>query len=469
MSSFVRIQDIADIVIMTFLVYQLYIWFRNTRALQVVIGLGFLGLLYVVTKSAGLFMTSWILQELGTVLFVLIIVVFQGEIRQALYRFSLLRNLFGRQTGDVGLNLAELVETVFSLAARRTGAIIVFQRQEALDDYLLHGVPLDSLVSSQLLGSIFEDGTPLHDGALVIRDGRISQASCHLPLSASSDLPQHLGTRHRAAVGLTERTDAVVLVVSEERGEVSVVVGGSLVPVSAPEELTQVLQSHLTLVVPRKKIPLTTILFRNMVPKLVTLLLVVAAWLVITAKQGGLVTVTVPLKFHNLPENLVLRESVPEEIELQLKSLSSMVPTPTPTNVAVDLDLAKIREGLNRLAVNSADFRLPLGVSIASVSPPQVKIVAERKVRRELPVRIRKRGRLPRGIVLRQLKVEPAKVTVVGPERILARIDAVETEEVDLSAVHQNLTIEAKLVAPSPQVHIQNDSSVMVTVSVARR
>ena len=123
---FVRPQDIVDILIMTFLVYQLYSWFKDTRALQVVTGLAFLVILYVITKNLGLFMTSWILQELGTVLFVLVIVIFQAEIRQALYRFSLLRNLFGRTETEHQIELLDLAQTMFSLADSRTGAIIVF-------------------------------------------------------------------------------------------------------------------------------------------------------------------------------------------------------------------------------------------------------------------------------------------------------------------------------------------------------
>ncbi|HTP67257.1 MAG TPA: diadenylate cyclase CdaA, partial [Geobacteraceae bacterium] len=218
MYPYIRPQDIADIIIMSFLVYQLYRWFKNTKAMQVVIGLGFLGILYVITKNLGLFMTSWILQELGTVLFVLIIVIFQTEIRQALYKFSLLRNLFGRQENGTQLDLLELASMVFSLAAERTGAIIVLQRKEPLDEYLLHGVPIDGLFSAQLVTSIFRENTPLHDGAVVIRDGRIVQASCHLPLSTNPDFPQYYGTRHRAGIGLSERSDAVVVIVSEERG-----------------------------------------------------------------------------------------------------------------------------------------------------------------------------------------------------------------------------------------------------------
>jgi diadenylate cyclase len=467
---YIRLQDIADIIIMTFLVYQLYSWFKNTRALQVVMGLGFLGLLYVVTKNAGLFMTSWILQELGTVLFVLIIVVFQGEIRQALYRFSLLRNLFGRQAGEHGLDLMELASTGFSLAAKRTGAIIVFQRQERLDDYLLHGVPLDSLVSGQLLVSIFEDGTPLHDGAVVIRDGRIDQASCHLPLSASTDLPQHFGTRHRAALGLTERSDAVVVVVSEERGEVSLAVAGKLQKMHTSEELAEQLQTLLVQLQPRPgHVSLRTQLFRNLVPKLATLLLVVVSWLIITAKQGGLVTVTAPIKFHNLPESLALKNAVPEEVEVQLTALSSLVPTPGRLDITVDLDLAKIHEGANHLAVDASDFHLPLGVSVASVTPARVKVVAERKVQRELPVRIRKRGVLSPAVRLRRLQVEPGVVTVAGPEHLVARLEAVETEEVDLALLRQGTTLDVKLVPPAPQVQIRFDGPVRVRALVAAR
>ena len=157
-----RIQDVADILIMTILVYQLYIWFRKTRALQVVLGLGSLVVLYIITKNLGLFMTNWVLQELGTVIFIVIVVVFQEEIRQALYRFSLLRTFFDRKDEPFSLDIHGIVSTVFALAERRTGAIIVFERKERLDDHLLHGVVLDCLVSSQMLASIFAEEFPAY-------------------------------------------------------------------------------------------------------------------------------------------------------------------------------------------------------------------------------------------------------------------------------------------------------------------
>lgn len=467
---YVRPQDIADIIIMSFLVYQLYSWFKNTKALQVVIGLGFLGVIYIVTKNLGLFMTSWIFQELGTVLFVLIIVIFQTEIRQALYRFSLLRNMFGRQASGPQLDLMELSSKIFALAAEKTGAIIVFQRKEPLEEYLLHGVSLDSLVSAQLIGTIFQDGTPLHDGAVVIRDGRIIQASCHLPLSTNSEVPQHYGTRHRAGLGLTERSDAVVVVVSEERGEVSLAQGGSLQKIDTPEQLSEKLT--VLLVPPTQeevKISLQRKIFSNFWPKVTTVFLVIAVWLIITAKQGGIVTVTAPIKFHNLPDGVALLKTSPEEVEVQLKVFSSLIPSPKQLDVVADVDLARIREGTNHLTLKNDDFQLPLGVVVTGINPSAVKVMAERKVRRELRVRVKMVGRVAGRQRLKRVVVEPAVVLAEGPEHLLNQLESVDTEEVDLSLVRQSTVIEKGLIPPAPRIKLLRDEPVKVRVVTAGR
>ena len=464
-----RIQDIADILIMTILVYQLFIWFRKTRALQVVLGLGSLVLLYILTKNMGLFMTSWVLQELGTVIFVLIIVVFQGEIRQALYRFSLLRNFFNRNEEPFSLDIQGIVLTVFALAERRTGAIIVFERQEKLDDHLLHGVPLDSLVSSQLLTSIFEDGAPLHDGAVIIRNSRISEASSHLPLSLNSELPQYFGTRHRAALGLTEKTDALVLVVSEERGEVSSAFGGELVMVHTPEELTRLLEISLTTrLADVPGFSLRERLLKNLLPKFVTLLLVLACWLLINARQGGVQSVTAQVKFHDLPENLLLKDDLPAELEVQLKLLSTIFTASKKLEIAADIDLSKIHEGVNSIPVESKAFQLPLGVSVVKVTPEVLRIVAEKKVYRELPVYLKRTGRLPRGVSLKSVAIEPARVRVVGSESVLAQLSQVYTEPVDLGLLSRNQVLEVKLLPPSSQVQLSSNESVKVRIGMVR-
>ncbi len=470
MFPYIRPQDIADILIMSFLVYQLYCWFKNTKALQVVIGIGFLMVLYFVTKNLDLFMTSWVLQELGTVLFILIIVIFQTEIRQALYRFSLLRNLFGRQPTTSRLDLMELSRTIFSLAAARTGAIIVFQRKEPLDEYLMHGVPLDGVVSAQLVTTIFQNGTPLHDGAVVVRDDRIVQASCHLPLSANSDLPQSYGTRHRAGLGLSERSDAAVVIVSEERGEVTLALAGEISRIDTPERLSERLHA---LLIPATqevvRVSLRKRIFSNLRPKLVTVLLVIVSWLIITAKQGGILTVTAPIKFHNLPNGLVLVKSIPEEVDVQVKTFSKLIPSPKQLDLVADVDLAKIREGVNHLTIKNDDLQVPLGVVVSGINPSVIRVTAEKKVRKTLMVRVNTKGKLPAGARLRRMRVEPATVTAEGPERVFSQLDSVETEEIDLSTIRRSTLLEKGLLQPAPQVTILREGPVRVQLVISGR
>lgn len=378
-----RPQDIADILIMTFLVYQLYSWFKNSKALQVVLGLLFLGVIYFITKNLGLFMTSWILQELGTVLLVLLIVVFQAEIRQALYRFSLLRNFFDREESALRIDLLEFSATVFYLASQRIGALIVFQREELLDDHILHGVPLDSLVSGSLLTSIFIPSSPLHDGAVLVKDGRVSLASCHLPLSVSADVPQHLGTRHRAALGLSERSDAAIVVVSEERGEVSLSLGGELQPMASAAQLHEKLTSLLHPLSPEEqRVGLKSRLFANLWPKVAILCMVVVCWLLITFRQGEILTITAPVTFHNLPDALTLTRSYPDQVDLQLKSFSNLV-SPKQLDIVVDLDLSKVKEGNNNIQISKEQIKLPPGVVVVNIERSLIRVTAERKPLRE--------------------------------------------------------------------------------------
>ncbi|GFO65588.1 diadenylate cyclase CdaA [Geomonas paludis] len=376
----IRPQDIADILIMTFLLYQLYSWFKNSKALQVVLGLLFLGVIYFVTKSFGLFMTSWILQELGTVLLVLLIVVFQTEIRQALYRLSLLRNLFEHQESVVRLDLLEFSATAFSLGSQRIGALVVFQREELLDDLILHGVPMDSLVSGSLVTSIFMPGSPLHDGAVLVKDGRVALASCHLPLSVSADVPQHLGTRHRAALGLSERSDAAIVVVSEERGEVSLSLQGNLEVMSSQAQLHERLTSLLQpLSREEQRVGVFKRLFSNFWPKVAIFCVVVVSWLLITYRQGEILTVTAPVTFHNLPDNLTLTRSFPDEVDLQLKSFSNLVASPKNLDIVVDLDLSKAKEGNNNIPISKDLIRLPPGVVVVNLDRSLVRVTVEKK------------------------------------------------------------------------------------------
>lgn len=230
--------DALDVLIVAFAIYQLLLALRGTRALQMIVGLL---VLYGVSWGAlrvGLVTLNWILQYLLTAGFVLIVIVFQPEIRRALAtigrRGFLLRPFARRQEAHM---IDEVVRAAASLAGQRIGAIIVLERNTRLTDYIEAGVAVDGVVSRRLLESLFHPRTPLHDGAAILSEGRLAAASCVLPLSVNPDLSRGPGTRHRAAIGLTEETDAVAVIVSEETGALSLAVGGEIEAVSDPEAL----------------------------------------------------------------------------------------------------------------------------------------------------------------------------------------------------------------------------------------
>jgi uncharacterized protein (TIGR00159 family) len=462
--ALIRWQDIADIIIMSFLVYQLYSWFKHTKAFQVVIGLSSLGVVYLVTKNLGFFMTSWILQELGTVIFVLIIVIFQTEIRQALYRISPLRRIFGRQDPGAAFDFAELCSTIFSLASSKTGAILVFQRTEPIDEYLTNGVPLDSSISGDLLECIFKDGSPLHDGAVIIRNGRIVSASSHLPLSTSLAIPQQYGTRHRAGLGLSERSDAAVVIVSEERGEVSLALARELEKIDTAEELCERLQS-LQLLPTREEAHVTMAkrIFGNFWPKFATVCVVFISWLVITARQGEIVTMSAPVQFRNSPETLLVRSASAEEVELQLKTYSSLIQLPKEGELAAEVDLSKTRVGANKILFKKEDFTLPSGVVITRINPSSIRVVMEKRVRKLVHVTPRLSGRLPAGLRLRAVTAVPSEVLLEGPDSVVARLESVRTEEIRLREVSGTTTVSRKLEVPA---HIRAITADTVAVRI---
>ncbi len=220
--------DLLDIALVAYVVYKVIMLVKGTRAMQMLAGLGLVLLTMVVAQQLHLVTIHWIIQSFLASLILVIIILFQSDIRKALARMG--RGPFSASHEDVAATLEEVVRTTVGLASRMTGALIVLERRIGLADYADSGVRLDSRVSRELLISIFQVTSPLHDGAVIISGNRMISARCVLPLSANVQSGRKMGTRHLAALGLTEETDAVAVVVSEERGRVSVAVGEKLTP-----------------------------------------------------------------------------------------------------------------------------------------------------------------------------------------------------------------------------------------------
>ena len=238
--------DVLDIALVAILVYELLLLIRGTRAAQMALSGGFILGLFFLSQWLELETVNWVIRNLAGYVVFAIIVLFQAGSRRALAHFG--RAPFfryferGQSTDET---LEEIVVTVANLSARKTGAIIVIERQIGLRNYIEGGIPLDALVTYDLMASIFHPGSPLHDGAAIIQGERVAAAACFLPLSVNPKVSRELGTRHRAALGLTEENDAVAVVVSEETGSISLVRDGRLERGISPDALRTELRSLL--------------------------------------------------------------------------------------------------------------------------------------------------------------------------------------------------------------------------------
>jgi len=223
-----RWQDAVDITRIAVVVYWIILRIRGTRAVQMLIGLVILFATYLLSQIFELYTLNWVLDNFLTSILLIIVILFQNDIRRALTEVGR-GPFFGLKTrATYGLMLEELTRATSRLADRRIGALIVLEREVGLNDYMEAGTTIDAAVSKELIESIFLPTAPMHDGALVVRGGRIAAAGCILPLTTNPNVTKALGTRHRAAIGITEETDAVVVVVSEEEGTASLVRGGHI-------------------------------------------------------------------------------------------------------------------------------------------------------------------------------------------------------------------------------------------------
>jgi diadenylate cyclase len=221
--------DIADILVVSILIYELLKLIRGTRAVQMAVGGALLGGLFYGSRGLHLETVNWLIRNLAGYIVFAVIVLFQSDIRRALAHFG--RAPFFRyfaKTAAAEDSVEELVVAAGLLASKRVGAIIAIERQIGLRNYIEGGIQLDAVLTYDLLQSIFLPSSPLHDGAVIVQGDRVAAAACFLPLTVNPKLSKELGSRHRAAIGLTEENDAVAIVVSEETGSVSIVVDGQI-------------------------------------------------------------------------------------------------------------------------------------------------------------------------------------------------------------------------------------------------
>ncbi len=371
-SQEIRWQDAVDILVLTLVVFRLYTWLRGTMALR--IGLGMLVLVGAAfaADELGLLLTTYVLQALGAVATLVVVVVFRDEIRRGLGRVNPLRWWRERRVTTTDRSAyATLARAVFTLAQHRIGAILVLPREDRVDGHLTGGTVLDAVPSPALLEAVFQPASPIHDGAAVIDQGRVRMAGAFLPVSTATDIPDQMGSRHRAALGLSEHCDAVVLAVSEERGRVSVAVNGRFgPPVIDVGSLTDILERLLggTAVEhaaePRRR-------WRSGVAFLGSLALVVAAWYVVVAGPSTLVSRSVPVELHGLPDGIKPDLLRPQQVSVQVHGPRTLVGELDGGDVTAWIEVGDGKRGPRHLAVKAT---APSGFRVVKIVPARVEV-----------------------------------------------------------------------------------------------
>ena len=233
----IQYNDVLEILILSVLIYQILLWIKNTKAWNLLKGVVFILVFYLIAAILEMNTIVWIVQNVFSIAIIALVIILQPELRRALEELgkkNIMNGLFPIDVnrGEDGLfsdkTIQEIARACIEMSRVRTGALIVVEQNDSLSEYESTGIAIDGMVTSQLLINIFEKNTPLHDGAVIIKGDRITSATCYLPLSDNTQLSKELGTRHRAGIGISEATDSLTLVVSEENGTISAAYQGEL-------------------------------------------------------------------------------------------------------------------------------------------------------------------------------------------------------------------------------------------------
>lgn len=462
--SSVRWQDVVDILINSYILLRVYVLFQGTNAFRVLVGITSLWILQEVAASIGLILTSWAIRGITAAAAIIIIVVFRNEIRTALQVRNLKAFLWGFPSREQTTPVDVITEGVFQMAKRRTGALIVLPGKEDLGESIHGGIPWDGTVSHEMLLSIFWPQNPVHDGAIIIKGSKITEVGVLLPLSQRQDLPSYYGTRHRAAVGLAERTDALVVVVSEERGRVSIAKDYTLKPVIDSEELSQAIRRHLKFpdISPARQHERERL--KLIVAAGLSLLIMTGIWFGFTRSQDTIVALNVPIEYVNRPANYEILDTSVDEARLQLFGSSALIKSLKQGQVGVRIDLSKAAEGRNTFTITQDDIILPPGVSLNKIQPAVIDVTLDIPTTRELPIQVDWVGRLPENMVLSSVTVSPDIVKVIGGSKTLEKVSTVYTAPVRLDSLTRSGSVTTQVVLSPPSLRLASNSPEKVTI-----
>jgi uncharacterized protein (TIGR00159 family) len=460
----IRWQDIVDIFINSYILLRVYVLFHGTNAFRVLVGMTLLWLAQEVAASLGLILTSWAVRGITAVAAIIIIVVFRNEIRSALQVRNIKAFLWGFPGKEQHTPIDLIADTVFQLARRRMGALLVFPGNQDLGEMIHGGIPWNGEVSNEMLLSIFWPNSPAHDGAAIIIGGRVTEVGVLLPLTHRQDLPSYYGTRHRAAAGLAEVSDALIIVVSEERGSVNVAQDRTLTPMTDSAILSYTLRKHLKMsqVTPASLRERERLKFAAAC--VISVLIMTGVWFGFTRSQDTIIALNVPIEYVNRPANYDILDTSVDEARLQLLGSSALIKSLGQGQVGVRVDLSKAAEGRNTFTITQDDIVLPPGVSLNKIQPTAIDVTLDVPATRELPIQADWIGRLPENVALMDVRVVPETVKVVGGSKTLEKVNTIYTAPLKLDNLSKSGFITSQIVLSPPSLKLASSYSERVTV-----
>ena len=414
------LSDFFDVAIIAIFIYSALILFKRTRSLTILAGISIIVVLYGISQLFHLTLTSVVLQSFFGVFFLVLIIIFQEEVR----RFFDIITVWGTRQKHMGRGLAEsliiepIVQAVVNLARHSVGAIIVFTGNENIERHISGGVILDGIISQELVESVFDPHSPGHDGAMIITKNRIVSIGAQLPLSQNLDQIEKSGTRHSAALGIAERSDALALVVSEERGTISIAQKDTMTKISTAHELARVLGDFYHEKHPQNSYTLwQRIIAQNLIEKIIAIGIAVLLWFFLVFQAGTVQRdFEIPITYRDLPQDLVIRESKQKTVAVTLGSRGQTFEQLDQSSLQISIDASRFASGQTRIPITESMVRRPFAFSVIDINPTEIEITVGHYQKHNVPLRAVTQGSVARGYRVENIIIQPRTVSLLIPE-----------------------------------------------------
>jgi len=449
----IRVQDILDVIIIALMIFALLTWFKTRASRFVLMGITLLGGIYLAARFFQLYLTTIVLQGFFAISLFVLVVIFQEDLRGFFERLAMLGNIGRKFPSLSGLKgTAEIIsQTAANLAKKRVGALIVLQGIDPLERHINGGTDLDGMVSEPLLESIFDPHSIGHDGAILINGNRATKFGCHLPLSVNTAKYENIGLRHTAALGLSERSDAMCIVVSEERGTLSVAYLGNLTIIPNAASLHEMLEQFYTRNTPGEKShPALNWLRENTLEKIIALVMACILWTAF-GYQRDIVRrdFIIPIEYKNVPQNWQIDEPQVTETKIILQGPQQAFRLLDERALKLSLDLSHVTEKKREFNLTAGMVNAPSSLAVADIVPSKIHVYASKSVSWSFPVRINTQNTLPGNLALQKISVTPSKVRVLIGSQAKPEEIKIETEPIDLQKIFFTTTLDTKIVLPA--------------------